>query len=82
VVATDLEGVMADCRVYWGSHGCDLDRGHDGLCECGCCDCPDGAHNGVTAPADDEGVLCVAKSPYYGPETEFYGEDAKARKLW
>jgi hypothetical protein len=26
-----------DCRVYWGSHGCDRRRGHRGKhrCECG-----------------------------------------------
>lgn len=26
-----------DCRVYWGSHGCDKERGHKGphACRCG-----------------------------------------------
>lgn len=26
------------CRVYWGSHGCNLQRGHDGehRCDDGC----------------------------------------------
>jgi hypothetical protein len=42
-----------ECRVYWGTHGCDLQRGHS--CE-HVCDC--GAY------------------PYYGPDTNFYGEDA------
>jgi hypothetical protein len=66
------------CRVYWGSHGCDLERGHverDGTPhDCGCCECvnhpdPDPDNPG-NAPS------CVATAPYYGPETRFYGEDA------
>jgi len=64
------------CRVYWGSHGCDLQRGHverDGTPhDCGCCECEH--HPYPNWP--DEGVLCVAKEPYYGPGTNFYGEDA------
>ena len=69
---------MNYCRVYWGSHGCDLERGHDGPHECACCDCPEGRHNGTDAPTliDAENVYCVAKPPYYGPGTNFYGEDA------
>jgi len=63
---------VLSCRVYWGSHGCCLARGHDGQCECDCCDC-------VEHPDPDSG--CVGKSPYYGPETNFYGEDVKARGL-
>ena len=59
------------CRVYWGSHGCDLERGHaerDGTPhDCGCCEC--GNH-----PDPDSG--CVGREPYYGAETNFYGEDA------
>ncbi len=62
----------APCRVYWGSHGCDLERGHDGPHECYCCECEDHAACNV----DAEGIVCVAKPPYYGPQTEFYGEDA------
>lgn len=58
------------CRVYWGSHACQLRRGHDGAHDCQCCDCPSGVH-----PYDD-GALCVSTAPYYGPETVFYGEDA------
>lgn len=65
-----------DCRVYWGSHGCHLQRGHEGHCECDCCDCPEGTH-----PNPDPNVLCVAKFPYYGPETRFYGEDVASRGL-
>ena len=28
---------MAECRVYWASHGCEHQRGHDGphTCDCG-----------------------------------------------
>ena len=60
------------CRVYWGSHGCDFERGHVGDCDCGCCECED-------HPDPDSG--CVGKAPYYGPDTRFYGEDAAARGL-
>jgi hypothetical protein len=60
------------CRVYWGSHGCDLPQGHNGDCWCDCCECA--AH-----PDEDSG--CVAGPPYYGPRTVFYGEDAEARGL-
>ena len=65
------------CRVYWGSHGCDLERGHverDGTPHvCDCCEC--GEHHPYPY-WPDEGVRCVAKEPYYGPGTNFYGEDA------
>lgn len=65
--------MIAYCRVYWGSHGCDLERGHTGPHDCGCCVCPDHA----TSNLNDAGVMCVAKVPYYGPETNFYGEDVQ-----
>lgn len=65
----------ATCRVYWGTHGCGLLRGHDPAVtphECvTCCDCGDHA-------VDHEAAGCVALPPYYGPETWFYGEDAPA----
>lgn len=74
-VATDP--AFEPCRVYWGSHGCDLERGHaerDGTPhDCGCCDC--GEHHPYP-DWPDEGVRCVAKPPYYGDKTRFYGEDA------
>lgn len=62
------------CRVYWGSHGCQLPRGHDPKVEphaCDCCTCPDHER-------DHEGRGCVALPPYYGGDgqTVFYGEDA------
>ena len=56
------------CRVYWGSHGCQLERGHDGPHRC-CCEC-------VDHPDPDSG--CNGAFPYYGPETHFYGEDVEA----
>lgn len=59
------------CRVYWGSHGCDLERSHDGGHVCTCCQCPDHPHH----PEGDE-WMCVGKAPYYGPHTSFYGEDS------
>lgn len=65
------------CHVYWGSHGCGRERGHEGDCDCGCCTCDH--HPYPDWP--DTHVLCVAKAPYYGPETRFYGEDVAARGL-
>lgn len=59
------------CQVYWNSHGCRFMCGHDGPCECDCCDCE-------TTPCHS---WCVAKPPYYGPETLFYGADAEAKGL-
>ena len=55
------------CRVYWGSHGCQLERGHVGHCECNCCECEDHELFRVRG--------CVGKYPYYGPDTGFCGED-------
>jgi len=69
---------VPDCRVYWGSHGCHLERGHDGDCQCDCCDC--GEHHPYP-DWPDESVLCVATAPYYGVNTRFYGEDVAARGL-
>ena len=59
-----LEALTTFCRVYWGSHGCDRPRGHDGPHQCDSC----------WDPEDTDGY--VGAWPYYGPETNFYGEDA------
>lgn len=68
---------MTNCDVYWGSHGCHLDRGHSDPHFC-CCDCTEGKH-----PWDDEpGVVCVGRFPYYGSLTRFYGDDAQAAQEW
>lgn len=53
------------CRVYWGTHGCALPRGHDGEHRCDCY----GEGN------------AVGTAPYYGDGTNFYGEDAEALGL-
>lgn len=68
------------CRVYWGSHGCHRPRGHDPAVphECDCCDC--GEHHPYPG-WPDTGVRCVARAPYYGPDTRFYGEEAEALGL-
>ena len=69
------------CRVYWGSHGCQLERGHEGTCECSCCICGE-EHSHETIVDDTFGsIVCVAKAPYYGSDTWFYGEDAADRRL-
>lgn len=72
VLGSYLTGVglpIEPCRVYWGSHGCHLPRGHHRLtpeferyCRCEC--------------ADDEEDGNVGGFPYYGNGTSFYGEDA------
>jgi hypothetical protein len=69
------------CRVYWGSHGCRHPRGHSAEVphECDCCECeqhPDPDPDNV-----DGAASCVAKPPYYGEGTLFYGEDAEALGL-
>lgn len=65
---------MARCDVYWGSHGCDLERGHGGPHRCSCADDPD--IDPVTKEYRSEpGVFNVGAPPYYGPETRFYGDD-------
>jgi len=79
--STDPEVVFAEmqrhdtgphCRVYWGSHGCCHPRGHPPEVphECDCCECPGECE-----------LSCMAKPPYYGPDTRFYGEDAEALGL-
>jgi len=55
------------CEVYWGSHGCRLERGHQGPHLCECCRCT--VHRA--------GLCCVGAPPYYGPDTRFYGDDAR-----
>jgi hypothetical protein len=51
------------CHVYWGSHGCDRPRGHEGAHWCDCCRCDD---------HPDPCSGCVAGPPYYGPDTIFH----------
>lgn len=69
-----------NCRVYWGSHGCRLERGHDGPHECGCA-LDQGVDPETREYADDPGVFNVGAAPYYGPNTRFYGEDAETLGL-
>lgn len=59
---------LKPCRVYWGSHGCMLPRGHQGphLCECS-----------LKPPPTNPNVVNVGAPPYYGPDTRFYGEDVR-----
>lgn len=58
------------CRVYWGSHGCEFVRGHQGEHWCHCCIC-------LKHEEEHKTNGCVARPPYYGDETRFYGEDAR-----
>lgn len=63
------------CRVYWGSHGCKLERGHDGPHLCECADDP-GVDPVTREYIEDRQVVNVGAPPYYGPDTKFWGEDA------
>ena len=67
------------CRVYWGSHGCKLERDHDGPHLCNCADEP-GIDPETREYVDEPGVFNVGAPPFYGPETRFYGEDATAQE--
>lgn len=73
-VPVDAESAGEVCRVYWGSHGCHEPRGHPAEVPhaCDCCECE---HH----PDPESG--CVARAPYYGEHTRFYGEDAEALGL-
>lgn len=59
---------LSQCRTWWNTHGCKLDRDHEGPHICDCCVCDDHAED-----ADELG--CVGAPPYYGPDTQFFGED-------
>ncbi|NDQ58565.1 MAG: hypothetical protein GZ088_15975 [Acidipila sp.] len=74
------------CKVYWGSHGCQgshgccLESGHKGPHRCECADDPD--VDLVTREfKSDPGVFNVGAFPYYGPETNFYGEDVRENEF-
>lgn len=70
---------MADCRVYWGSHGCIFERGHDGPCLCTCTFVDDDPTKPLLPHMDDDPENGnVGRPPYYGSDTWFYGEDALA----
>jgi hypothetical protein len=69
---------MEDCRVYWGSHGCERERGHEGFHLCDCCECEDHIGNRGECSDGDGEYLCVATWPYFGEGTSWYGEDAPA----
>lgn len=62
------------CEVYWGSHGCMYERGHDGPHECECAFDESGARLPHTFVADNGNVGCP---PYYGSDTYFYGDTAR-----
>lgn len=69
------------CRVYWGSHGCRLPRGHKDHHECVCAR---DDHGNLEPREDEDGYLNVGAHPYYGRITRFYGEDVSSwqRLLW
>ena len=76
-MAPDSQIPSTSCDTAWGSHGCDLERGHSGHHACDCCDCLD--HIAMEGRrVDDEGSewWCVATWPYYGTGTNFSGDDA------
>lgn len=70
IPAIEGDVLYQHCDVYWGSHGCELERHHGDEHVCDCCECGDHMKD-----HDKEG--CVAKYPYYGEVTNFYGDDAR-----
>lgn len=69
----NLRGSAAGtCRTYWGTHGCELPRGHEGEHLCSCAFDDDG---NLLPHMDDADNGNVGRAPYYGPETNFFGED-------
>lgn len=71
---------MIYCRVYWGSHGCDLPRGHKPPHVCGSED-----EEGPCSQAYDAGVvryweyadLLVPPTLSRPHRSQTYGEDAR-----
>ena len=63
---------MKRCDIYWGSHGCDSDRDHDGLHWCrSCCEPMSPRHMSAhaRAQAGDYGADgCAGSWPYYGEQ--------------
>lgn len=62
--------MSGSCPMFWGSHGCDLARGHDGQHWCrSCCRTDDREHMALHAAArpDQYGSDgCAGTWPYYG----------------
>lgn len=67
------------CDVCWGSHACDLERGHEGEHLCSCTFFENGElvphMNDCPPELEDEWGGNVGRAPYYGSTTNFYGED-------
>ena len=68
---------LGTCRVYWGSHGCDLDRGHKLPHVCGSRDEEHGVCSQATATAVRYNVGDAGEVTWSEPfPVELYGEDA------
>lgn len=72
---------MSDrCNIFWGSHGCSLEPGHDGQHLClPCCRTDDARHmrRHLAARADQYGADgCAGTWPYYGRD-KMSGPDAQ-----
>jgi hypothetical protein len=65
--------VRERCRVYWGSHGCALERGHHGPHVCVCAPLLARLLRQLLPWHRQAGE--VGAPPYYGADTRFYGED-------
>jgi hypothetical protein len=76
---------MPRCEVFWGSHGCNLEKGHEGFHRCCCTDPEEGeVIDPVTRTyvgGEMDGVLNVGTWPYYGPETKFYGAHVRENEF-
>lgn len=58
---------MASCDTFWGSHGCGLDVGHDGPCDCMWTEYDE---DGDIVSFEPAGGNC--SPPYHGPDTLFF----------
>lgn len=63
------------CEVYWSSHGCKFQHGHDGPHICDCCDCDDHAGNQGRRVDEDGSEWTCNGAPPYLPGERFYGDD-------
>lgn len=81
---------MADCDVYWGSHGCDLERGHAGDHRCGVGD-PEGECSrpygwslyGHDVTKEDRARYCIGNSTDPGKELCFcYLHEEDSHRTW
>lgn len=63
---------MSDCRVYWGSHGCSLERGHK---------VKDGTEHVCDPPEWDEEYQTMVSCPDFAESWSAFGEDVTPEEV-